>query len=87
MSSAKEDCLGYAARDPSGFLSPFTNSAAGSAAGGTKDTREMLDFCAANKIYPEIEIIPIQYVNEAIERLIKSDVKYRFVIDIESSLK
>ncbi|KAH7832903.1 hypothetical protein Vadar_001198 [Vaccinium darrowii] len=62
-------------------------SISGSASGGTKDTREMLDFCSANEIYPEIEIIPIQYVNEAIERLIKSDVKYRFVIDIENSLK
>ncbi|XP_057497594.1 probable cinnamyl alcohol dehydrogenase 1 [Actinidia eriantha] len=58
----------------------------GSGAGGTKEIREMLEFCAANKIYPEIEIIPIQYANEAIERIIKSDVKYRFVIDIENSL-
>ncbi|KAE9454911.1 hypothetical protein C3L33_13221, partial [Rhododendron williamsianum] len=70
-----------------GSLIQGMKSISGSAAGGTKDTREMLDFCAANKIYPKIEIIPIQYVNEAIERLIKSDVKYRFVIDIESSLK
>jgi cinnamyl-alcohol dehydrogenase len=73
-------------------LSPISlilgmKSISGSASGGTKDTREMLDFCAANKIYPEIEVIPIQYVNEAIERLIKRDIKYRFVIDIENSLK
>ncbi|KAK1565685.1 hypothetical protein Q3G72_032569 [Acer saccharum] len=60
---------------------------AGSVAGGTKETQEMLDFCAANKIYPDIEIVPIQYANEALERLIKRDVKYRFVIDIENSLK
>ena len=59
----------------------------GSATGGTKDTKEMLDFCAAKKIYPEIEVIPIQYINEALERMIKRDVKYRFVIDIENSLK
>ncbi|KAK6925436.1 Alcohol dehydrogenase-like, C-terminal [Dillenia turbinata] len=59
----------------------------GSATGGTKMRQEMLDFCAANKIYPEIEKVPIQYVNEALERLIKRDVKYRFVIDIENSLK
>ncbi|KAK9274935.1 hypothetical protein L1049_022191 [Liquidambar formosana] len=59
----------------------------GSATGGTKHTQEMLDFCAANKIYPEVEIIPIQYANEALERLIKKDVKYRFVIDVENSLK
>ncbi|XP_042503934.1 probable cinnamyl alcohol dehydrogenase 1 [Macadamia integrifolia] len=62
-------------------------SISGSATGGTKLRQEMIDFCAANKIYPEIEVIPIQYVNEALERMIKSDVKYRFVIDIENSLK
>lgn len=60
---------------------------AGSGVGGTKDTQEMIDFCAANKIYPNIEVIPIQYANEALERLIKNDVRYRFVIDIENSLK
>ncbi|XP_075651022.1 putative cinnamyl alcohol dehydrogenase 1 [Castanea sativa] len=59
----------------------------GSLVGGTKVTQEMIDFCAAHKIYPNIEVIPIQYANEALERLIKKDVKYRFVIDIENSLK
>lgn len=59
----------------------------GSLTGGTKLIQEMLDFCADRKIYPEIEIIPIQYANEALERLIKKDVKYRFVIDIGNSLK
>lgn len=58
----------------------------GSAVGGTKEIQEMLDFCAAKEIYPNIEVIPIQYANEALERLIKKDVKYRFVIDIENSL-
>lgn len=58
----------------------------GSATGGTKQTQEMLDFCSAHKIYPEVEVIPIQYANEALERLINKDVKYRFVIDIENSL-
>ncbi|CAL5333880.1 unnamed protein product [Camellia sinensis] len=62
-------------------------SISGSATGGTKERQEMLDFCAAQKIYPEIEIIPIEYINEALERLIKGDVKYRFVINIENSLK
>ncbi|GAB2259642.1 hypothetical protein Droror1_Dr00010497 [Drosera rotundifolia] len=60
---------------------------AGSGTGGTKDTQEMLDFCAAKGVYPKVEVIPIDYVNEALERLIKRDVKYRFVIDIENSLK
>ncbi|KAF9594308.1 hypothetical protein IFM89_030087 [Coptis chinensis] len=60
----------------------------GSVTGGTKDTREMLKFCAANKIYSEIEVIPIDYINEALERIVKKDVKYRFVIDIKkNSLK
>ncbi|XP_077247463.1 putative cinnamyl alcohol dehydrogenase 1 [Tasmannia lanceolata] len=59
----------------------------GSLTGGTKDTQEMIDFCAAHKIYPNIEVIEIQYINEALERLINRDVKYRFVIDIENSLK
>ncbi|RVW57137.1 putative cinnamyl alcohol dehydrogenase 1 [Vitis vinifera] len=59
----------------------------GSATGGMKETQEMLDFCAAHKIHPNIEVVPIQYANEALERLIKSDVKYRFVVDIENSLK
>ncbi|KAI7979621.1 putative cinnamyl alcohol dehydrogenase 1 [Camellia lanceoleosa] len=62
-------------------------SISGSVTGGIKERQEMLDFCAAQKIYPEIEIIPIKYINEALERLIKRDVKYRFVIDIENSLK
>lgn len=59
----------------------------GSITGGTKQTQEMLDFCASNKIYPNIEVIPIQYANDALERMIKKDVKYRFVIDIANSLK
>ncbi|KAF9612837.1 hypothetical protein IFM89_004247 [Coptis chinensis] len=60
----------------------------GSVTGGTKDTREMLEFCAANKIYPGIEVIPIDYINEALERMVKKDAKYRFVIDIKkNSLK
>ncbi len=61
-------------------------SIAGSLIGGIAETQEMLDFCAAKKTPAEIEIIPIQKVNEAYERMLKSDVKYRFVIDM-SSLK
>ncbi|KAK4787365.1 hypothetical protein SAY86_011198 [Trapa natans] len=58
----------------------------GSITGGTKETQEMLYFCAANKVYPKIELVPIQYATEAIERLEKRDVKYRFVIDVRNSL-
>ncbi|EXC17366.1 putative cinnamyl alcohol dehydrogenase 1 [Morus notabilis] len=59
----------------------------GSTVGGTNETQEMLEFCATRGIYPNIEVVPIQYANEALERLVRKDVKYRFVIDIENSLK
>ena len=57
-------------------------SLAGSMIGGIKETQEMLDFCGAHAIAADIELIPIQEVNEAFERVVKSDVRYRFVIDI-----
>jgi alcohol dehydrogenase (NADP+) len=57
---------------------------AGSAIGGIAETQEMLDFCGKHKIVSDIEIIPIQKVNEAYERLLKQDVRYRFVIDMAS---
>ena len=59
-------------------------SIAGSLIGGLKETQEMLDFCAEHKITSDIEIIPIQEINKAYERILKSDVKYRFVIDLAS---
>ncbi|XP_029127731.1 probable mannitol dehydrogenase [Cajanus cajan] len=59
----------------------------GSAIGGLKETQEMLDFAAKHGVKPDIEVIPIDYVNTAMERLLKGDVKYRFVIDIENTLK
>src|SRR5579872_4675228 len=59
-------------------------SIAGSANGGIKETQEMLDFCGQHGITSDIEMIKIQQINEAYERLLKSDVKYRFVIDIAS---
>jgi len=57
---------------------------AGSAIGGIRETQEMLDFCGENGITADIELIRIQQINEAYERLLKSDVKYRFVIDMAS---
>ena len=57
---------------------------AGSAIGGIAETREMLDFCGKNELAADIELIPIQKINEAWERLLKQDVKYRFVIDSAS---
>jgi len=57
---------------------------AGSMIGGIAETQEMLDYCARNKIVSDIEIIPVQKINEAYERTIRGDVRYRFVIDIGS---
>ena len=59
-------------------------SIAGSLIGGIRETQEMLDFCAEKGIVSDIEIIPIQQINAAYERMLKSDVKYRFVIDLAS---
>jgi len=59
-------------------------SLAGSIIGGLRETQEMLDFCADHGIAADIEMIKIQQINEAFERLVKSDVKYRFVIDMAS---
>ena len=57
---------------------------AGSIIGGIAETQEMLDFCGQHNITADVEVIPIQKVNEAYERLIRSDVKYRFCIDMAS---
>ncbi len=57
---------------------------AGSAIGGIPETQEMLDYCARHEIGADVEIIPIQKVNEAYDRMIRNDVRYRFVIDIAS---
>jgi uncharacterized zinc-type alcohol dehydrogenase-like protein len=56
----------------------------GSLIGGIRETQEMLDFCAERGIVSDIEIIPMSGINDAYERMLKSDVKYRFVIDLAS---
>jgi len=56
----------------------------GSLIGGIRETQEVLDFCGQHSIQSDIELIPIQKINEAYERLVKNDVKYRFVIDMAS---
>jgi uncharacterized zinc-type alcohol dehydrogenase-like protein len=56
-------------------------SIAGSGIGGIPETQEMLDFCAQHKLTADVEVVSIQQVNEAYERLAKADVRYRFVID------
>ena len=70
-------------------IAPFSlvsarHSLAGSAIGGITETQEMLDFCSKHNIACDIELIPIQKVNEAYERFVKSDIRYRFVIDMKS---
>lgn len=69
-----------------GNLIFFRRSLAGSLIGGIQETQEMLNFCAEHGITADIELIPIQQVNEAYERTVRGEVKYRFVIDM-SSLK
>ena len=71
---------------PVGAFGLLTNrrSFAGSGIGGIAETQEMLDFCAEHGITSDVEMINIQQINEAYDRLLKSDVKYRFVIDMAS---
>jgi uncharacterized zinc-type alcohol dehydrogenase-like protein len=59
-------------------------SLAGSLIGGLPETQEMLDYCAANNIVSDVEVIKISEINEAYERMLKGDVRYRFVIDMAS---
>jgi uncharacterized zinc-type alcohol dehydrogenase-like protein len=52
--------------------------------GGIRETQEMLDFCARHGVAADVELIPIQEINQAYERMLKNDVRYRFVIDLAS---
>lgn len=65
-------------------LTSRRRSIAGSQIGGIRETQEMLDFCNQHKIACDIELVPIQKINEAYERVLRSDVRYRFVIDMSS---
>ncbi|TVX99424.1 NAD(P)-dependent alcohol dehydrogenase [Paenibacillus cremeus] len=65
-------------------LIPHRRSFAGSMIGGIRETQEMLDYCAENQIAPEIEVISAKQIDEAWERVLASDVRYRFVIDIST---
>jgi len=66
---------------PAGVLIFGRRRLSGSLIGGIRETQEMLDFCAEHDVAPEIEVIEASYVNEAYERMLASDVRYRFVID------
>ncbi len=79
--------LGVPSEDPkiqSANLIFKRRAIAGSLIGGLPETQEMLDFCAEHNIVSDVEVIPMQKVNEAFERTVKGDVKYRFVIDMNS---
>jgi uncharacterized zinc-type alcohol dehydrogenase-like protein len=65
-------------------LASGRRSLSGSMIGGIPETQEMLDFCAEHGVQPEIEVIEPDYINEAYERVLASDVRYRFVINTES---
>jgi uncharacterized zinc-type alcohol dehydrogenase-like protein len=65
-------------------LASGRRSLSGSMIGGIAETQEMLDFCAEHDVRPEIEVIQPDYINEAYERVLASDVRYRFVIDTAS---
>jgi uncharacterized zinc-type alcohol dehydrogenase-like protein len=67
-----------------GSLFSKRRSIAGSSVGGIRETQEMLDFCAGHGIVSEVEVIPIEYIDQAYQRMLKSDVRYRFVIDMSS---
>lgn len=76
------------------FVLPFAHGAitgrkmvAGSRIGGMKETQEMVDFAVKHNVTADIEVIPVDYLNTAMERLAKSGVKYRFVIDVGNTLK
>jgi len=56
----------------------------GSLIGGIAETQEMLDFCAEHGIVSDIELIPVSQVNEAYERMMRNDVRYRFVLDLKT---
>ena len=76
--------IGPTATLNSGPLIFGRRSVAGSLVGGIQETQEILDFCGQHNITSEVEIIPISEINHAYERMLKSDVKYRFVIDMSS---
>ena len=67
-----------------GLLIIGNRAIGGSGVGGCPETQEMLDFCAEHQLYPEVEIIRMDQVNDAYDRLLKNDVRYRFVIDMAS---
>ena len=79
--------VGLPAENPE--VSPFAlinnrRAITGSMIGGTAETQEMLDYCAEHNIVSDVEVIPVQQVNEAYERMLKNDVRYRFVLDMKT---
>ena len=74
--------------EPTPFAVPSRGKKlAGSCVGGMEDTQEMLNFAGKHGITADVEVIPIDYVNTAMERLVRNDVRFRFVIDVGNTLK
>ena len=76
--------LALPGKDPMSVGQTMLVGIAGSLIGGLPETQEMLDYCAEHQISSDVETIPIQQINEAYQRMLKNDVKYRFVIDMSS---
>lgn len=79
--------VGLPGKEP--WVSPFAliknrRTIIGSMIGGTEETQEMMDYCAKKNIVSDIELIPVQKINEAYERMLQNDVRYRFVIDMKT---
>ena len=64
----------------------FDRAVGGSAIGGIPETQEMLELCAREGIYPEVEFIAMNQINEAYERMLRNDVRYRFIVDMGRGL-
>jgi uncharacterized zinc-type alcohol dehydrogenase-like protein len=79
---ALNEMPGFAGRD----IIWWNRAVGGSAIGGIPETQEMLDFCAEKDIYPDVEFIEMRDINAAYERLLRNDVRYRFVVDMSKGL-
>ena len=68
------------------FMNAGGKTIVGSGGAGMKHMQEMVDFAAKHNVSAEVEVVPMEYVNTALERLAKNDVKYRFVIDVANTI-
>ncbi|EAY84792.1 hypothetical protein OsI_06162 [Oryza sativa Indica Group] len=81
--AAEKTVTGWAARDASGHLTPYNYTL--SFIGSMAETEEVLNFCVDKGLTSQIEVVKMDYVNQALERLERNDVRYRFVVDVAGS--